>query len=606
MPLGVDSLKKISSDEKALLLMGADSPPIRNDEKEFVSRTSSTAGLVFGYLWIAILAAFLLLTANRAYQHATQVEEFAYSCDPFGYLNTAKQIRRAVADGHSPRFWLDNPKTDLLISFMQSHNVPLPLWLDFVAPLAYRYFPGTGHLGCQYPPGAGLALAAYPQGKAVVRLNKTALGLFLAGGLIGLGFSATRRMWLSAGFIVLAMCLGMGIISRLKDWSFSINAALPAIFLALSFAFGGLWSERMGKYRVAWLLTLLSGAIFGLGILIRLAVSFLALGFVPLLWAPARSAFKQTRLILFGVGAAVFGLLPIFVFQHYEAGAWYLPSYPPWATTPPGLIWLKPSFLFYFWGGPGSTDNWAVAAAAAGLLGMIAAARPTESSRSHFTLRTLVSSALLLWSIPTIYFLTHETDIPYYSVPANYGVVVLIAFGVFAVEWGQRTVNFERYPGRRRWLNLVALVLGFSPAVAAVAVGAPAALPPKSPHPKILRHELHIPPRLLEDRAWIWADFLTGTLWYYGEKPAYKIATTDAATRVMIYRFVFERGEPQYLIQDSPHMKPIMEEVMQMGGNLEAIPGGVYAAPYFLIHWPKDGPHPLAETEKSGGTDQPK
>ena len=57
----------------------------------------------------------------------------------------------------------------------------------------------------------------------------------------------------------------------------------------------------------------------------------------------------------------------------------------------------------------------------------------------------------------------------------------------------------------------------------------------------------------------------------------------------MIFKFVFDRGDQQYLIQDSPHMQQFMDEIVQLGGTLE--PGGqIDGSPYFLIQWPAGGP----------------
>ena len=104
-----------------------------------------------------------------------------------------------------------------------------------------------------------------------------------------------------------------------------------------------------------------------------------------------------------------------------------------------------------------------------------------------------------------------------------------------------------------------------------------------------------LPADLSADHAWIWADLLSGTFWYYGNKPAFKIGFTVPDTRALVYGFVFERGEPQYLVRDSATMQEIMQEISRMGGRLEPR-GEVEGHPYFLIHWPKGGPdkHPHA------------
>jgi hypothetical protein len=96
---------------------------------------------------------------------------------------------------------------------------------------------------------------------------------------------------------------------------------------------------------------------------------------------------------------------------------------------------------------------------------------------------------------------------------------------------------------------------------------------------------------LADEKAWIWADLLTGSLWYYAHKPAFKIQFTDAPTREMLFKFVADRGEQQYLIQDSAQMQVYMDEIQKLGGTLEQR-GKVDGQLYFLVHWPPGGPAP--------------
>ena len=75
---------------------------------------------------------------------------------------------------------------------------------------------------------------------------------------------------------------------------------------------------------------------------------------------------------------------------------------------------------------------------------------------------------------------------------------------------------------------------------------------------------------------------MTGSLWYYAEKPSYKILFADGATRAQAYRFAFERGESQYVIRDSEGMQSAIAEIERMGAIL--IPRGmVDNYPYFLV-----------------------
>jgi len=67
---------------------------------------------------------------------------------------------------------------------------------------------------------------------------------------------------------------------------------------------------------------------------------------------------------------------------------------------------------------------------------------------------------------------------------------------------------------------------------------------------------------------------------------------SEAPTREKIFRFVFERGDSQYLVADSERMEPFMNEITRLGGTLEP-KGEINGAKYFLIRWPATGPHAL-------------
>ena len=48
-----------------------------------------------------------------------------------------------------------------------------------------------------------------------------------------------------------------------------------------------------------------------------------------------------------------------------------------------------------------------------------------------------------------------------------------------------------------------------------------------APERAITHAPILLPSELVDDKAWIWADLLTGSLWYYANKPAFKIQFTD-------------------------------------------------------------------------------
>jgi len=93
------------------------------------------------YLWIALLAFSLYISARTSHRRALQTEEFAYACDSFGYLRMAKELRHAYEHGTWPRFELESPQTRLLINFMLQSNVPSTRWDEAIAPHAHHYAP---------------------------------------------------------------------------------------------------------------------------------------------------------------------------------------------------------------------------------------------------------------------------------------------------------------------------------------------------------------------------------------------------------------------------------------------------------------------------------
>ena len=85
-------------------------------------------------------------------------------------------------------------------------------------------------------------------------------------------------------------------------------------------------------------------------------------------------------------------------------------------------------------------------------------------------------------------------------------------------------------------------------------------------YPQQPTRRLTLPAEMSDARAWVWADMLTGTLWYYADKPAFKIGFSDTETRALVYGFVCERGAPQDVLRDSLGMQGLMDEIAAMGG----------------------------------------
>jgi MFS family permease len=541
------------------------------------------------YLWVALLAFSFYISVRSSYRQSLSTEEYAYACDPFGYLRMARQIRHAVSRGAWPEFKIESAQTRSLINFMQQTNLPVRRWEEVVGPHAHHYFPKSGYVGVQYPPGTGLALAMFPQGEAVYRLNRIVVFVFVAMGIGALLIAAWKQAWASIGLVVLALSLGLMVLARVGFLSFSINAVLVPILLTCLLSIFALGCKTAGRDRLALLSALLAGLFLGFATLIRLPSFLLLPGFLVLLWPGFRNVRVKSLPVAFVLGVVVTGIIPVLINQQEVAGAWYLSTYAGVDAAPPGLQGLKANLSYFLGSGEASVDNWALLYALIGFAGFLLLKRDSgQSNHLGLTWQRLALAAFLIWFVSICFFLTHWVVAPHYMIPSVFAAVALIGFGAFGMEATSTVV--QRF-NPRSVVSLVALVLILWPGLATLnRVWSNRQLEP-APERAMTHAPILLPSELVDDKAWVWADLLTGSLWYYASKPAFKIDKTDAQVRAMIYRWVFERGERQYLIQDSEQMKQYMGEIEQLGGKSE-MRGKIDGQPYFLVAWPSSGPSP--------------
>jgi len=544
------------------------------------------------YAWLLVLSLTILVSAQSAYRQSLNTEEYAYACDSFGYLRMAKEIRQAAFRRELPQFKLESSQTRLLINFMRSQNVPLPDWEEVVAPHAHHYFPKSGSVGVQYPPGTGLTLAMYPEGKAVYGLNQTVVIGFLAVGVMAIVVAGYRRAWASVVLVVLPIHLGLSVLARIGALSVSINAVLIPVLLSVLLVLASVRFSSNNRNRSALLSALAAGALLGFATLIRLPTVFLVPGFLILLWPGSWRAAIRALPAMFCLSVFLIGILPVMINQQAVAGAWYLPTYASVDAALPTLHRLRQN-VSYFFGedGPAAQDNWALLYAIAGFTGFVIAnyfrRNPESSDHRSLSWKRLGLAALFVWLVPTVFFLMHWVTGAHYAIPGIFGAVALLGFGALAIEVTGHTdsIRFEKR-NVLCWLA-VALVVATGLATLNRAWSGRSQLP--VPPQAIAHTPVVLPPELADDRAWIWADLLTGTLWYYDNKPAFKIQFTNPETRALIFKFVFDRGDRQYIIQDNERMVQFMNEIIQWGGTLEP-QGKVDGQPYFLIRWPQGGP----------------
>ena len=502
----------------------------------------------------------------------------------------ARQIRDAFSRATWPEFKLESRQTRLLIDHMKAQNYPVSRWDEVVAPHAHHYFPRSNYVGVQYPPGTGLVLAAFPQGEAVYDLNRVVVFAFVLIGVVAFVLAAWKRAWASIGLVALSLSLGLIVLARLGALSFSMNAVLVPIVLTCLFTLFALWFQNDGRTRLAWLFALLAGIAIGFATLIRLPSFLLAPGFLILLWPGWRNFRIRSLAIAFAIGATVAGVIPVLINQREVAGAWYASTYASVDAAPPTLLGLRRNLWFFLGTGPAAIDNWSLLAGVLGFVGflLLYVRRNSEpTNRLGLSWKRLTLAVAALWVIPILYFLTHLITGAHYMISSVFATITLAGFGALAIEvTSTATEEFET----RKILSWVALLLVLCPGVLtlkrawAAREAGPAAPAKAATHAPIV-----LPAELADDKAWIWADLLTGSLWYYANKPAFKVHITDEQTRSMLFKFVFDRGERQYLIDDSVDMKKYMAQIERMGGKLEPR-GKVGGEAYYLIVWPSEGP----------------
>lgn len=555
---------------------------------------------VLPYLFLIVAAAGVFLSAQTAYRKSLLTEEYAYACDQFGYLRMAKEIRTAASQRRTPEFKLESEQTRQLINFMKSSNVPLPLWEEMVAPHAHHYFPQSDAVAVQYPPGTGLTLALFREGSAVYNLNRVIVVVLTATGIAALGFGVWRRAWMSAILVMLGLQVGLSILARVNSVSFSINATLVPILIA---TIGVLFALKLEsrRARLAWLLTLVSGLVLGYAVMVRITTALLVPGLALLLW-PRTRPFRLSNLVLpLTLGVVVLGLIPVLWNQEQIAGAWYLPTYGRIDASSPTLARIEHHFSYYFRHEFASADNWALLYAVIGFAGFVLLFKATKnatSDRAVLSVSRLGFAAFLIWALPTVFFLSHSVHGLHYQMPGIFGAVLLVGFGALAIEGVARRRPDIQVAHRGPWV--LGLLLMIICAAGSLMHAWRDRTPTPAPSQPVTHKEMPLPAELSSRQAWVWADVLTGTLWYYHQKPAFKIQFSDAPTREKLFRFVFERGDSQFLIADSERMEPFMDEIRKLGGTLEP-KGKINGADYFLIQWPATGPHP-SEPARTGAS----
>jgi hypothetical protein len=544
-------------------------------------------GQVATLLFFTLLAVILALCTQYSFHSAGRQQEFPQATDRFGYLQMAQDFRRRSAPHDLPPYTVDSPHARLLLDFLRTRPLPLDN-NDFVGPPAYHYVASSRQIICQYPPGVAWMLGLFPPGGAVFTwqlITMAALLLVPAWSFVTLLQRPTVHAATALAFAA-AMAMG-GILMIGSAISYSVDLVLLPLLIAIAAACAAgnnlqttAATEPPATRFRAWLpplLALLSGAMLGWAMVVRLAAALLLPGFLPLLCPQSLRRFWKSPALFFLIAFALTGPLPTMLHDRALTGAPLHSTYTP-ADTAFSLQAIPKNLHYYFWG-DGSDRAWFFLAIAAAF----AAAR--WASRRHAPPRPRPSRpllAILLWFIvPTAYLLCHAINTPYYQQPTLFACLAGMALLFLRTPRAPAPPVPPPAPSQQSPILLLA-----APALCVLAMlVAAATLAPLGPDDSYQLPDVSLPEPLRDPRAWIIADRLTGTFWYYHGILAHSILHADPDTRRAFYQFVRSRGEPLYLVYDDPLLKELSPELL--AARVRLTPIGRFAdSDVYRIDWP--------------------
>lgn len=507
-------------------------------------------------LYLVLLGIALIAATATVARRALGFHEVAWDSDPFGYLQEAQIFRRFYRGQGPLALTIPSARIREAAGALKRDGVPLDTWRWWLGPLVTHYFPDTRRQGIQYPPGTGFVLSLFPEGRAVACVDLLTAALLCGLTLFRVLRLARRGRWASAGPLCLCALLGLDLLRRAGDTSYSIQVSL-----LLAICLAAAWRDKgKGGAVSGWIF----GALSGLLVLVRIANLFVLPG---LFLALSRERRRLGEALL---GAAVFGALPLFLFQKsltgHFLGVTYSADDKRWAPLHSALAHLN----YYLGSGGGAVYNWVLLCCAAGCVAI-----------AGWRLRGSVA-AVLIWLLPAGFFVLHDVAVHYYLLiplflsalwlglnaaeeePARLGpgaVAVALIPGLVTLGWAGSTLGLASKPFQYE--------SGFFPALARGRETRPA-----------------FPPELLEPRAWVYAYLMTGSLWYYAGKSSFEILNLPPRARLSLYQLAYDRAEPQYFVDDweVSYLPTLSAEAAGLGGRLVRL-GEVEGHAYYRLEW---------------------
>lgn len=458
--------------------------------------------------------------------------EVAVGCDTFGYLRSARAIR-----SHEP-FDIDHEQARILVRALKEKGIPSHEWQHAVAPYAHRYIERANKVSLQYPPGTGLVLSLFPEGRAVFTWTLLSILVLLLSSTVFL-LSLIRRGEVepkSVACTILA-AVALVVLERIGHRSYSINALVLPLLAA--------------TFLAARKLPLAAGLAIGFCTVVRIPVVLIAPG---LAWLSCRT---RRDWFTFSLGFLASGVIPLALYNQVYGGAAWATPYGGGDTELPTFRALGNTVPYYLGLGPGSKLNWTLVLAALGTW--------------HFADRRTKQSFLLILAPTWAFFLTHSMAIPYYTTPSILAAVAILSFATLLYP-APRMTRGQRIRGRIA-LGIVLLLWPIQ------------SLSPPTPRAALLGGP--VPQALLDPKTWVWSDELSGTFHYHLGKPSFKPHVATARVTEAIFSIPAQRRERQFLVQEVLITPEFVRKINSGAfGPFAAIPfGAAFGSPVFeLVH----------------------
>jgi hypothetical protein len=508
------------------------------------------------------LLLFLLTSAAYVGFKWDARQHLADGCDSFGYLRLAQVVRHGWSIGEWPQYVVRDTQTVELVKAIESSGEFLfNDWYQAIAPHAHFYQPAVQAIGIQYPPGAGLVLALFPEASSVRLLNQTLVVVFLFFGLWMLwrarhddGLLVRRVPLLVAVAATFILC------DTSKHYSYSIQTSMLPLILSLLALMRARFFESNRNALVVF-----AAASFAFAALCRIPILFHGVG--CLLLCP--KAYRLKFLVALGL----FFVPALAVYNTHVTGFPWKFTYSSIDSAPPNAAALLENISYYFFGG-GNQFLWAVL-----LVGVLSyrILRKDDETKGQW------AWALLGWvGPPLLYFLTHSIKWSYYMHPTWLGAVWITAgFTAFSNSSFLATASKPLLQTRSmNWLRGLLVVVSlffvsqialnkrkFDPPGVDTAVNLPAA------HQDLLS----------SPRAWIWSDYNSGSFLYFYGKVARKMNFADEKFRAWTLNWIIERRDRLYVLDDSADNANILEGLRRKSGLKVEMIGTLFSKPLYAV-----------------------